>query len=150
MINRVKFLSVLIFATLGLSGCIVVDDEVPVYSSYPYGSYEAAVDYYHRPPRPYISHHKHATPVKPNKPHLNKPHHDKKADKPKHPVKEKVHAPKKPEHPVSKKEPIKKAEPKHPALPAKDKIHMPKAQEHFDLKKNNAKNLSHKIHSGRH
>lgn len=104
MMNRMKFLTVL-FSVLGLSGCIVVDDEVPVYySSYPAGSYESAIDYYHRPPRPNVSRHGHNVSVHKKSPHIDKPKHVTKPAKPivqpKTPVKEPKHQFTKPEYSV--------------------------------------------------
>lgn len=152
MINRIKFLTVLFLGSLGLSGCVLVDDEFATYSSYPYGSYESAVDYYHRPPRHYMSNHKHTTTVHTKKPHLDKPEppkhiikqeppkHINKHEPPKHidkhghpdtklhqPIKEK--APKISHQPAPKHDMIKKHEPK----PIKEDLHkgkMPEKPEH--------------------
>ena len=106
MTNRMKFLTVLL-GVLGLSGCIVVDDEVPVYySSYPAGSYESAIDYYHRPPRPNVSRHGHNISIHKKEPHIDKPKHISKPAQPivqpKNPIKEPKHPITKPEHSIKK------------------------------------------------
>lgn len=126
MTSRLKFLTVLIFAAFGLSGCILVDDEVPVYHSYPSGSYEAAIDYYHRPPRHDVSRHRHATVVPPKDNHLDKHNHIKKPEPPKA---KKGHEPKKHEH-----HDIKKLEPKHLNSPEKEKLPKAKIPERRDIR----------------
>ena len=52
MINKIKVFFCFCILVFGLTGCIVVADDEPMYSSYPVGSYELASDYYHRPPAP--------------------------------------------------------------------------------------------------
>ena len=125
--KRINFLAVLLGLAFGLSGCVVYDDE-PVYVHHPYDSYESAVDYYHRPPRPYISqHHKYQT-VHPKKKHIDEHHHVKKPEPVKRHIDEHHHA-KKPE-PIKKDDHFKKSQP-----PVNDKIHDKKMPEHHDIKK---------------
>ena len=153
MLNRIKILTIL-FGVLGLSGCIVVDDEVPVYySSYSTGSYDAAIDYYHRPLRPsYMSHHKYNASIHKKGHHLNPPKHIKRPEAPK---KEKQHQIKKPEHRIKDKTPemshphtpkqdkITKIEPKQPI---RERLHKGKLPEHAQLKNERLKNVKPKIH----
>lgn len=151
MINRIKFLTVLILGVVGLSGCVLVEDDYSTYSPYPYGSYEAAIDYYHRPPRHHY--HKYKANILPKDNHLDKHHHDKKQPpkahdhkKPEHPTPKKEdikHS--KPEHPAPRKEDIKHSKPEHSIQPIKEKIHNTKVSEHPAPKKE-IKNLKHEHH----
>lgn len=135
-----KFLTVLFLGCMGLSGCVLVDDEFATYSSYPSGSYEAAVDYYHRPPKHYMSNHKRKTTVHKKDHHLDKPKHIEKPEPPKHidkpqspvvtsnhPIKEK--APKISHQPAPKHDTVKRPEPR----PLQESLHkekMPEKPEH--------------------
>ena len=154
MLKRIKFLVVLFFGVLGLSGCIVVDDDIPTYSHYTYNSYGSTIDYYHRPSRHYVTHHKHKNHVEPKKHHLDKP-------KPKHPANAKKHEPKKdiikkPEppkkktkarNPEPKKEVVRKPEaPKKNSTPQKEKFHRQNPSKHHDINKGTVKSFKPKHH----
>ena len=99
MIKNVKLLISFLVLGLGLNGCIVVDDD-PYYSPYPIGSYEWAIDYYHRPPAPRVSHYRHHGADYKHKKHEHEKHMDKHHESKKHIDKKpapKKPAPKKPE-----------------------------------------------------
>ncbi len=102
MTKKIMLLFSFCVLAFGLTGCFFVGEEDYMYSSYspyspyPTGSYEWAMDYYHRPPAYYHhyhagshvhkkpDHHKHDH-YKPNHDPKHDPKHDKpKQDKPKH------------------------------------------------------------------
>lgn len=141
--KRINFLALLLGLTFGLSGCVVYDDE-PVYVHHSYGSYESAIDYYHRPPRPYISqHHKYQT-VHSKPKHIDDHHpHGKKAEPIKKHADDHHHA-KKPE-PIKKHEPVQKHDIKHDmnkqhhdikhdSKPDLGKSHGPKHEQQHNIK----------------
>jgi outer membrane protein assembly factor BamE (lipoprotein component of BamABCDE complex) len=151
MTNRIKTLTALILGCIVLSGCIVVDDEFPAYSSYSYGNYEPTVDYYHRSPRYYVSNHTHITTFHTNNSHLDKPRHIEKHEPPKHINKHK-HPDKKLHQPIKEKAPdiSQHHTPKHDVVRKPEPIHEPlhkiTVQNFSDTPKEHEKKQKTKIH----